>query len=292
MYGVAAYGWWGLVALYFKAVSTVPSFEVLSHRIIWSVGLLALLMRWYGRWPAAVRALRERRTLLTLLATTGLIAINWLTFIYAVASGHTLQASLGYFINPLVNVLLGVIFLGERLRPWQIGSVTLAGAGVAYLTLAYGQFPGIALVLAFSFGFYGLLRKTVRADSLTGLTIETTLLLPLSLGYVLWLGIQGGGSFGTVSRSLDLLLILAGVITFVPLLWFAAAARRLTLSTLGFLQYIAPTGQLLLAVAVFGERFTAAHAVCFACIWTALVIYTIDAVSRVRRNAWLPRRSA
>ncbi len=284
VYGVAAYGWWGLVPIYFKAVAHVAPAEILAHRIIWSVVLLAVLMRLYGRWRAAVAALRSHSTLITLLGTTTLIALNWFVFIWAVAHDRVLEASLGYFINPLVNVLLGFVFLRERLRRWQTVSVALAAAGVAYLTFNYGQVPIIALVLAGSFGLYGLLRKTAKVDALTGLTIETMLLAPLALAY---LGVLAWGhecSFGTESWRTDGLLALGGVITAVPLLWFTNAARRLRLATLGFLQYLAPTGHFLLAVAAYGEHFSQVHLICFACIWTALLVYSIDTVTHAPRG--------
>ena len=275
-YGIAAYGWWGLVPVYFKAVATVPAVEVLAHRILWSVVLLAVWMRLRGRWPAAAAAMRNRRTVITLLATTVLIAGNWYVFIWAVANDHVLQASLGYFINPLVNVLLGFVFLGERLRTWQTLAVGLAAAAVLYLTLVCGQFPWIALVLAGTFGFYGLLRKTAKVDAPVGLTVETTLLLPLALAYLTYVGVEGELAFGARSRWTDLLLVLAGAVTALPLLWFTNAVRRLRLATLGFLQYIAPTGHFLLAVGLYHEPFTAAHGITFGCIWTALAIYSID----------------
>ena len=293
-YGIVAYGWWGLVPIYFKAVATVPAVEVLAHRILWSVVLLAVWMRLRGRWPAAVAAMRSRRTVITLLATTVLIAGNWYVFIWAVANDHVLQASLGYFINPLVNVLLGFVFLGERLRTWQTLAVALAAAAVLYLTLVYGQFPWIALILAGSFGVYGLLRKTAKVDAPVGLTVETTLLLPLALAYLTYAGVEGELVFGARSRWMDLLLILAGAVTALPLLWFTNAVRRLRLATLGFLQYIAPTGHFLLAVGLYHEPFTAAHGITFGCIWTALVIYSIDtarsaAANRTRRARLVPR---
>lgn len=281
-YGLAAYVFWGFVPLYFKAVASVPAMEVLAHRVIWSVPLLIVLMRVLRRWPVALEALKDRRTLLTLAGSTTLIALNWLTFIWAVASGQLLQASLGYYINPLVNVLLGFLFLSERLRPWQWVSVALAAGAVAFLAVSYGVFPWVALVLAFSFGFYGLLRKVARLDSLSGLTMETTLLFPIMLGYWLWLMRDGRSAMQGGPLFVQILLPLGGVITAVPLLWFASAARRLRLATIGFMQYIAPTFQFLLAVAAFGEAFTRAHAVSFALIWVALSIYTTDTVRASR----------
>ncbi len=279
-YGLAAFLWWGMVPVYFKAVSHVPPGEVLAHRIIWSVVLLVLMMRFQGRHGAGPAALRDRSTLITLLVTTLLIALNWFVFIWAVDNGQLLEASLGYFINPLVNVLLGVVFLRERLRKWQTISVLLAALAVGYLTVTHGRLPLVALVLAGSFGFYGLLRKTAKVDALVGLTVETTLLFPLALAY---LGLQAWRHecvFATVSRGTDLLLMAGGIVTAVPLLWFANAARRLRLSTIGFMQYIAPTGQFLLAVMAFGESFTRAHLISFVVIWSALVIYSVDTAAQ------------
>jgi chloramphenicol-sensitive protein RarD len=282
LYGVGAYGLWGILPLYFKAVRHVPVLEVLSHRVLWSLVFLAALMLLRRNWSAARQALRSRRTLATLCVTTLLIGGNWLVFIWAVANDHVLQASLGYYINPLVNVLLGFLFLRERLRPGQIGAVALAAVGVGYLTLAGQQFPGLALFLALTFGAYGLLRKTAHVDALVGLTVETALLAPLALaylGYEMW---HDRAVFLRDSLAMDVLLLLAGVVTAVPLLWFTEAARRLRLATMGFLQYLSPTGHFLLAVLAFGEPFTWVHGVTFACIWTALLVYSLE-------TAWFAR---
>jgi len=277
-YGLAAYLAWGLVPIYFKAVAQVAPLEVLTHRVIWSVALLAGLMLARRRVRLVLEAARSRRTMVTLLGTTVLIACNWFIFIWSVANNHVLQASLGYYINPLVNVLLGVVFLKERLRPGQTVSVVLAATGVTYLALSYGRLPWIALMLAGSFGLYGLLRKTAPVGSLVGLTVETTLLAPLAVGYALYLWMTGNGSFARGDLGIDGLLALAGVVTAVPLLWFTSAARRLRLTTMGFLQYLAPTGHFLLAVLAYREQFTAAQAVTFVCIWAALAIYSFDTV--------------
>lgn len=284
-YGVAAYLWWGLCPVYFKAVASVPALQILGHRVVWSVALLVLLTQVQRRWASVRAVCSDRRTLLRLCATTALIANNWGLFIWAVTHDQLLQASFGYFINPLVNVLLGLVFLRERLRRMQTIAVLLAAAGVAYLIVGYGQVPWIALVLAFSFAFYGLLRKTARADALVGLTVETALLTPIALGYLIHQGLRGDGAFGVMSRQMDLLLASAGIVTALPLLWFAAAAKRLWYSTLGILQYLAPTGQFLLAVLAYGEPFTRDHLISFSLIWTALVIYSVD-------TARLPRRSS
>lgn len=281
-YGLVAYLWWGFVPLYFRAVRSVPADEILAHRVVWSFVLLAILSRWFHRWPVALAALRDRRILLTLLLSTALIAINWLTFIWSILDERLIEASLGYFMSPLVNVALGVVFLRERLRAWQGVSVALATVGVGYLTLRYGQVPWIALILATSFGFYGLVRKTARVDSLVGLTLETMLLAPAMGLYLLVLTLAGDGVFAQGPPRLSLLLVLGGVVTAVPLLCFAAAARRLRLATVGLLQYIAPTFQFFLAVVAFGEPFTQAHAISFTLIWCALAIYSIDAIRASR----------
>ena len=285
LYGVGAYTWWGVVAIYFKAVAHVNAFEVLAHRVIGAALLLGLLMRVQGKWPAAFVSLRDRRTLVTLLGTTALIAVNWFVFIWSVANGHLMEASLGYFINPLVNVFLGYVVLRERLRGWQWVSVALAATGVAYLTIAMGEPPVIAMVLAGSFGMYGLLRKTVGVDALTGLTFETTVLWPLAVGYVVFLGVHGELAFWHVSWQTDALLSVGGVVTAVPLLWFANAARRLKLSTLGFLQYIAPSMQFMLAVLVFGEVFERVHAISFRLIWIGLAVFSVESLVAARRSS-------
>ena len=284
-YGVAAYVWWGLCPVYFKAMAQVPPLQVLGHRIVWSVLLLGGLIAWQRRWEDVRVVCRDRQTLFRLFLTTILIANNWGVFIWAVANGELLQASFGYFINPLFNVLLGMVFLRERLRRMQIISVLLAAAGVGYLISVYGSVPWVALILALSFGFYGLLRKTMKADALVGLSVETALLAPLALLYLIAMDFRGTGVFLRQGWGWDVLLASAGVITAVPLLWFAAAARRLRYATIGFIQYLAPTGQFLLAVLAFGEPFTRRHLISFTCIWTALVLYSIDTLRVSRPTA-------
>jgi chloramphenicol-sensitive protein RarD len=266
------------VVVYFKAVAHVAPLEVLAHRILWSVVLLSLLMSMQRRWTDVRAALRSRRNIATLLCTTVLVAGNWFVFIWAIGHDHVVQASLGYYINPLVNVFLGFLLLRERLRPWQWLSVILAGVAVGYLTLGLGKFPWIALFLAFSFGCYGLLRKTAAVDSMLGLTIETSLLLPPALAYLAYLAFKGSIAFTTISPWTDALLVFAGVVTAMPLLWFTRAARRLRYATVGFMQYIAPSLQLLLGVTVYGEPFTIEFRITFSLIWLALAIYSIDAV--------------
>lgn len=273
--GLAAYGLWGLIPLYFKAVAYISRLEVLAHRGLWSCVILIPLVAWAGQWPEVRRVLRSRRLVGLLSASALLIGANWLTFIYSVASGQVLQASLGYFANPLVSVLLGVVFLHERLRPYQLISIGLAGIGVFVLAAMVGSVPWVALTLAFTFAFYGLLRKIMPVDGMVSLSIETGLMTPFCLAYLGWLAADGritGGDLPSLA-----LLMLAGPVTTVPLLFFGAAAPRLRLSTLGILQYITPTGQFLLAVLAFDEPFSTPQLVSFACIWIALAIYSAGA---------------
>lgn len=272
-YGIAAFGWWGLIIIYFKAVAQVPAFEVLAHRVFFSTLLLWGLLLVRGQLRAALGVLRNPRHVLILLCSTLLLACNWVVFIWAVAHNHVTQASLGYFINPLLNVVLGYAFLSERLRPLQKLSVLLAGIGVTILAVHLGEVPTIALALPLSFGLYGLIRKVVRIDAIVGLTVETTLLAPVALGYVVALTLAEKGHLGTVSLQLDLLLVSSGIVTAVPLIWFLHAARELRLSTLGFLQYITPSMQLGLGVLAYGEPFTTVHALSFGFVWGGLAVY-------------------
>jgi chloramphenicol-sensitive protein RarD len=290
MMGVAAYLLWGVMPLYFKAISKVDPVEIVAHRILWSLIFLGALVTLLARWPAIRAAAGNGRVLLTLAATAVLIGINWLVYIWAVLNGHVLEGSLGYYLNPLVNVLLGVFLLKEKLSKAQIFAVVLAAAGVAILALGAGTGLWISLTLAFSFATYGFLRKIAPVESLEGLAIETAILAPIALAWVLWLTAQDRSGLG-IDTVTTILLVLAGAVTAIPLLLFTAAAKRLPYSTLGFLQYIAPSLQFLLAVFVFGEKLTTAHLICFAAIWTALAIFTWEGV-RLGRNAARERREA
>lgn len=276
-YALAAFVLWGVAPAYFKLIQQVPPAEIIVHRILWSCVLMALVLGLSRRF-VGWRHLRDNPRLLATLALTALlISGNWLTFVYAVNSGRMLDASLGYYINPLVNVLLAVLFLGERLRRLQAAAVLLALLGVVYQVYELGRLPWISLVLAFSFGCYGLLRKQVTLDALNGLGIETALVAPLALIYFVQLYAQGQAQFGQVSLSLDALLIAAGVVTSVPLALFAAGARRLPYTTIGFLQYISPSIGIVLAVACYGEHFGPARAVTFGLIWLGLALFSWDA---------------
>ncbi len=284
-YGLAAYLFWGFVPIYFKSVAHVSPTEVLAHRIFWSLLLLLLILAASRRLGRLGQTLHNRRAVVGLTGSALLVAANWYVFIWAVDHARVLQASLGYFINPLVNVLLGFLFLQERLRPAQRFSVLLAATGVVILTARVGQVPWISLMLAFSFGFYGLIRKTVPAQAGVGLAVETLLLTPLALVYLLHLENAGRLAFGHSDPTTSLLLMASGVVTALPLLWFANAARRLRYATVGFLQYLAPSLQFLLAVAVYGETFTRKHLMAFACIWTALAVYSFDTWRASRKAA-------
>jgi chloramphenicol-sensitive protein RarD len=284
IWGLSAYLLWGFVVFYFRAVRHVAAMEVLAHRVVWSAVLLAGLLALRGRLRENLAPAFQPRALMTLGVTTALIAVNWFTFIWAVGHGQTLQASLGYYINPLVNVVLGFVFLHERHSVLRWISVGLAAGAVALLVVQQGALPVVALVLAFSFGFYGLLRKTMPVDALVGLAVETKLLLPLALGWLAYSGARGDLTFGAVDRSTDLLLVAAGLVTAVPLLCFANAARRLDYATVGLLQYIAPSLQFLIAVQVFGEPLRPAQLMAFGLIWLALGLYSYEAVYRRRRR--------
>ncbi|MFL6845075.1 MAG: EamA family transporter RarD [Allosphingosinicella sp.] len=273
--GLAAYTFWGVMPLYFKAVAHVSATEIVAHRILWSLIFLGALASLWKRWPEIRAALASRRVVLTLLLTSVLIGVNWLVYIYAVVTGHVLEGSLGYYLNPLVNVLLGVFLLKEKLSRFQKAAVVLAGAGVALLAFRAGGSLWISLTLAASFASYGFLRKVAPVEALEGLWIESLFLAPLALGWALWLTHTGDSAF-LHDRPTDLLLILGGAVTAIPLLLFTAAAKRLPYSTLGFLQYVAPSLQFLLAVAVFGEPLTRAHLVCFAAIWIALAVFVVE----------------
>jgi chloramphenicol-sensitive protein RarD len=279
---LAAFLIWGIAPLYFKAVEPAGALEILAHRVIWTAVLLAGLVATMGRAGAIAAEFRRPARLGLYLLTTALITNNWLIYIHAVLVDEVLQASLGYFINPLVNVLLGVLFLAERLNRRQLAAVALAAAGVLYQVVGYGAVPWISLALAFSFGFYALLRKKAVVDPFVGLLVETLLLTPLALGYLIVLGAAGGSHFLVGDPAMDLLLLAAGLVTGAPLILFMIGAQRLTLSAIGLMQYLAPTLQFVLAVAVFGEPLNSGQMVTFAGIWLGLAIYSWDAISRYR----------
>lgn len=279
-YGVAAYLFWGFFPIYLKAVAAAPVLEVLGHRVVWAFVFLLALSASTAHLGTARAALTNRRVLALLAASTLLIAINWGVYIYSVLNGRMLESSLGYYINPLVNVLLGVWILGERLETPVKVATGLAALGVLSMAISLGHLPWISVTLAFSFGLYGLTRKLAPVGALSGLLIETLLLLPIAGGFLISRAASGGGAFLQTSRSLDVLLMLSGPATAVPLLCFASAARRLPLSTLGFLQYLSPTIQFLLAVFIYREPFDSARLGAFVLIWTAVLVFAVHSARR------------
>jgi chloramphenicol-sensitive protein RarD len=281
--GLCAYAAWGVMPLYFKALAAVAPTEIVAHRIVWSLVFLTAVATIWRRWPHIRAVLTRPAIALVLLATSCLIGINWLVYIYAVVSGHVLEGSLGYYLNPLVNVLLGVVFLKERLTRIQARAVALAAVAVAILAVGAGGALWISLTLAASFASYGFVRKVAPVDALEGLYIESLFLAPVALAWIGWLTAHGRSGF-LASSTTDLLLVLGGAVTAIPLLLFTAAAKRLPYSTLGFLQYVAPTVQFLLAVAVFGEPLTATSLACFAMIWSALAIFVFENVRAGRAS--------
>ncbi len=285
LYGASAYVTWGIIPIFWKFLGHVGAVEIVAHRIVWTlIFAIAALAAW-ERLPKLWSALRNPRVVMALVVSAVLIAVNWGLFIWAVTADRIIDTSLGYYINPLVSFLLGVAWLGERLTKLQMVAIGLAVLGVINQTVAIGYLPWISLALAVSFGIYGLIRKTVAVESLEGLTIEAIILAPVSLGYIVYMVASGQGAFFHVSLSTDLLLILAGPLTAIPLLLFAAGARLVRLSTMGFLQYLAPSISLLIAVFVYHEPFTQAHAVTFALIWSALALVTWEALQRERYSA-------
>lgn len=275
-----AYILWGFFPVYWKLLQNVSALEILGNRMTWSLIFLLGVLAYRQHWSWIRPALQNRKILLTFAITAILLSINWGTYIWAVNAGFIVETSLGYFINPLVNVLLGVVLLKEKLRPGQLIAVIIALLGVLYLTFSYGSLPWIALTLAFSFGFYGLLRKTAALGSLEGLSLETGILFLPALAYLFYLQFEGTAAFGHSDLRTNLLLAFAGVATAVPLLLFAAGARQITLITLGILQYIAPTIQFLLGVLVYHEPFDTQRLIGFALVWLALLIYTTESLIR------------
>lgn len=275
---------WGLLPLYFKQLEQVPALELVAHRSAWSLLFVALLLAGLRRLAWLPAVLREPRTLATFALSAALLSSNWVIYVWAVNNDRVIDASLGYFINPLFNVLIGHLVLHERPRPVQWVAVVLAGAGVLWLAIGVGQLPWIALTLALSFSLYGLLRKTAALGAIEGLALETLLQAPLAVGYLLWLAAHGTSHFGQGSGRVDGLLLLAGPFTALPLLLFAAGARRVTMATLGLLQYLGPTIQFAIGVWVYREPFSTSRGAGFALIWLALLIYAAESWRVLRRN--------
>lgn len=280
--GVAAFTTWGLIPVYWKLIASIPASEILAHRFVWTTVFLSLVLSWQQRWPELFAIIRSRRALIYCLTGGLAIATNWFLFIYAVNIGHVIETSLGYFMTPLMNVLFGAIFLRERLTRLQFVSVLLAFLGVLNLTFGYGRFPWIAVSLCISFGLYGLLRKQSGTAAIPGLFVETILLLPLAIVFLIYLQQSHALNFGRAGWWLSILLISTGFVTAVPLLWFGYATRHLRLITVGFLQYLSPIGSFLLGVFLFHEPFTRGHLVTFVLIWIALAVFSAEAVLRWR----------
>lgn len=276
IYTASSYLLWGLLPLYWKLMNEISAWEILAHRIIWSLGFVIILIFSIQRWDAFKKECRaiikNKKKAIGITLASLFITMNWFTYIWAVNSNHVVEVSLGYYINPLVSIILGMIVLKEKLSPFQFISFFLAAIGVGYMTLHFGSFPWIALMLAFSFGMYGLLKKLVPLESLFGLAIETMIVTPIALIYLTTIG---GGVFGG-NASATLLLLGGGIATAIPLLLFASGAKRIPLSMVGFLQYIAPTLMLIFGVFLYGEPFTNVHIVSFTFIWVALIIYSVS----------------
>ena len=272
--GLAAYFMWGLFPVYFKATQIVSPLEILSHRVVWAVPFVAIIILLRKQGASVLAIFKRPQTFFLFILSAILIAINWGVYVWAIQIGEIFQASLGYYINPLLNVVIGIFLFNERLNRWQFTAVGLAALGVLILTIYGGAFPFIAICLALTFGFYGVIRKKVEAGALPGLFAETMILFPLAGAYMLWLFMSGELKFLQAGdMNLNALLLLAGPLTVTPLFFFAVAARRMPFSTLGFLQYIAPTLQFICGL-YYGEAFTLAHALCFGCIWLAVAVFS------------------
>ena len=282
-YGIICYFTWGLFPLYWKMLEHVSSFEILCHRIIWSCVFMAVFF-WRVRKMTIKHYIRGIKQYLLLLFTGSLMTLNWGLYIWAINHHYIVESSLGYYINPLFSVLFASLFLKESLNKSQKIAIVFALIGVLYFAVDYGRFPIISLVLATSFAIYGLMKKKMAIDATAALTVETMWMAPLALGYIATMCYSGNSAFNTLHLPTILLLLGAGIVTALPLLWFGKSAERIPLSTLGFLQYVSPTMQLLLGVLLFGEHFTASHIVCFSCIWVGLIIYSVDIIRSVRRN--------
>jgi chloramphenicol-sensitive protein RarD len=275
-YGVLAYTAWGILPLYWKLLDVIPAIEILAHRILWSFVFVFLIVLFSGKWPTLVATLSDRRNLLYTFLCGLLISLNWFTYIWAVNSNHVIEASMGYYINPLVMVLLSMTVLRERLNQWQLTAIALAATGVLILTANYGRVPWIALFLTFSFAFYGLAKKLLKVDAVTGLSLETFIVMPVALAYIFFRQVNGTGALGAVPAKTALILMGTGIVTALPLLWFAAGTRRIKFYMMGFLQYIAPSISLFLGVFIFKEYFSLSHMISFGFIWAGLLVFTLS----------------
>jgi chloramphenicol-sensitive protein RarD len=286
LFAIGAYVLWGLLPLFWKILEDVPAFQILCHRISWSLVFLLFIQIVRKNFNWLKSAFKNKRTVITFFTTSVLLSANWFTYIWAVNNGRTIEASLGYFINPLLSVMLGVFFLRERPDRWSWIAISLAFIGIIYTIIVYGSVPWVALVLAGSFSIYGLLRKQAVLNSIQGLTFETLLLFLPATAMLIYFEIKGIGSFGHVSLTKNFYLFFAGVATSIPLILFATAARRIELTTLGILQYIAPTLQLFIGLFIFKEDLSRSNLIGFSFVWVALIIYTINNIVVNRRRKW------
>ena len=281
-YGVVAYTLWGILPLYWKLMQTVPAIEILAHRVLWSFVFMFLLIIFTGGWKTIAVGFADKKKLLLMFLCGLLVSINWFTYIFAVNTGHVIEASMGYFINPLVVVMLGVAVFKEKMTRWQLAAVVLAAIGVLMIAVQYGRVPWLSLFLAGSFASYGLVKKIIRVDSITGLTMETLIIMPVALFYIINLEKNAVGALGSAALPTVLFLAGTGVITAVPLLFYARGIEKTTFSMMGFLQYIAPSISLFLGIFIFKEYFSLFHLVSFCFIWAALLIFTLDSMGIIR----------
>lgn len=284
IYGAAAYMLWGFLPLYWKLLDQMPATEILAHRILWSFVFMCTILYFNRQLQSCKEVLKSKSNIVRILCATILITINWGLYIWAVTSGRVLESSMGYYMNPLIVVVLGVVILKERLNTWQIVSLIMAAIGVCIITISYGRIPWVSLILALSFALYGLMKKTIPVGSTVGLALETAMLTPFVLTYITIRQVNGIGALGNVSAMTTLILMGSGVATALPLLWFSKGAKRIPLSSMGFLQYISPTISLLLGVFVFKEQFTQTHMLSFGFIWGGLIIYSISQVNQMRKK--------
>lgn len=288
LYAIGAYGIWGILPIYWKAMKQIPAGDILAHRIFWSFLFLAAIISGLRKWDEFRHAFTSVRSILAVSLASILISTNWLVYIWAVNSNHIVEASLGYYINPLLTIMLGMIVLRERADFWQFVSIALAFVGVGFLTYQYGRVPWVALTLAVSFAVYGLVKKLSKLSSLTGLAAETMMVAPLALGFLIFQISTQAVAYVDISLWMVAMIILTGVVTSVPLLLFAQGAKRVSLSTLGFVQYLSPSLSLLIGIFIYKEKFTYIDLISFGCIWVALAIFSLtrkEVLDKFRRKA-------
>lgn len=284
LFGIGAFVWWGFIPIYFKAIDVVPAEEILAHRIVWSV-LITLFFMWFLKKKILLTTIFKNKSLfLGLMASTALISCNWYIFTWAVTHNHILDTSLGYFINPIISILMGVILLGEKLTHLQWAAVVSVALGVTNQVISYGEFPWIALSLATSFALYGFIRKQLKIDSLNGLLVETGIAMPFALVYIFWTLSQDSAVFLNYSLEVDLLLLAGGIITAVPLIWFASAAKIIPLNSIGFLQFTAPSITFLLATQLYNEPLGSEQLISFSLIWFGLILYLLKPLQSLLRG--------